>query len=58
MPFRRVSYLELGWYIVRQKIRDLLFGCDREDPREPVFNKLPDGTIKVTWRPKEGRKND
>ena len=56
MPYRKVSYLELGWYIVRQKIRDLLFGCDREDPREPVFTKLPDGTIQVTWRPKEGRK--
>lgn len=56
MPYRRVSYLELGWYIVLQKIRDLLFGCDCEDPREPVFTKLPDGTIQVTWRPKEGRK--
>lgn len=55
MPYRRVSYLEACWYIVRQKIRDLL-GCDREDPREPVFTKLPDGTIQVTWRPKEGRK--
>lgn len=55
MPYRRVSYLELGWYIVRQKIRDLL-GCDREDPCKPVYTKLPDGTIQVTWRPKEGRK--
>ena len=54
MPFRRVSYLELGWFIVRQKIRDLL-GCDREDPREPVFNKLPDGTFLVTHKEKEKR---
>ena len=57
MPYRKVSYMELGWYIVRQKIKDLL-GCDREDPREPVFTTLPDGTIQVAWRrPKEGRKN-
>ena len=59
MPYRRVSYLELGWYIVRQKIRDLL-GCDREDPCEPVYTTLPDGTIQVTWRPRpqKRRKNE
>lgn len=56
MPYRKVGTLEACWYIVRQKIRDLLFGCDREDPREPFFTKLPDGTIQVMWRPKEGRK--
>ena len=55
MPYRKVSYMELGWYIVRQKIKDLL-GCDREDPREPVFTKLPDGTIQVTWRLTEKRR--
>lgn len=55
MPYRKPGTLETCWYIVRQKIRDLL-GCDREDPREPVYTKLPDGTIQVTWRPKEGRK--
>ena len=58
MPYRKPGTLETCWYIVRQKIRDLLFGCDREDPCEPVFTTLPDGTIQVTWRPKEGRKND
>ena len=55
MPYRKPGTLETCWYIVRQKIRDLL-ECDREDPREPVFTRLPDGTTLVTWRPKEGRK--
>ena len=56
MPYRKVGTLEACWYILKQKIRDLLFGCDREDPCKPVYTKLPDGTIQVTWRPKEGRK--
>ena len=55
MPYRRVSYLELGWYILKQKIRDLLFGCDRADPCTPVYTKLPDGTIQVTHKEKEKR---
>lgn len=55
MSYRKVSYLEQCWYLLRYKIRELL-GRDREDPRETVFTKLPDGTIQVTWRPKEGRK--
>lgn len=54
MPYRRVSYLEQCWYIVRQKLRDL-FDRDLEDPYEPVYTKQPDGATVVTWRPKEGR---
>ncbi len=55
MPYRKPGTLETCWYIIRQKIRDLLFGCDREDPMEPVFNKLPDGTFLVTHKEKEKR---
>lgn len=55
MPYRRVGTLEACWYILKQKIRDLLFG-DREDPCKPVYTQLPDGTIQVTWRLTEKRR--
>lgn len=54
MSYRKVGTLEVCWFLVRQKLRDLL-GIEQEEPMEPVFTKLPDGTFLVTHKVKEKR---
>ncbi len=55
MGYPRATSLQQCLYLIKRKLKDLL-DMDREDPMEPVYTKLPDGTFLVTWRPKEGRK--
>lgn len=52
MGYPRVTYLQQCMYLIKRKLMDLL-DIHREDPAEPTFSRLPDGTILVTYREKE-----
>lgn len=54
MGYPRVTYLQQCMYLIKRKLMDLL-DMDREDPMEPVYTKLPDGTFLVTYREREKR---